>query len=243
MRLLTKRMLTTSFFCLAALPALAQTPAAPAATPSAPAPQVAPAPVLSGQKAYISDRQSLGLYLQPDPAATPIKSLPSGMQVQVLESRDGFARIRMIDGNEGWSRAEFITTEPPAKVLLQQVTRERDQLRDQLNAETGGEQQLTTQLGQARQKIQQLEQQLANPQSSGENAGEYQLRYQQLQQRIAELERQLESKVPPKTGDSLAIKILGLLATLIMSIGLGALLGARWLGARVRRRFNGLKVW
>ncbi|HEX5056237.1 MAG TPA: TIGR04211 family SH3 domain-containing protein [Gammaproteobacteria bacterium] len=236
MRLFT-RALTVSIFYLAALSALAQTPAAPTA------PTAQSAPVPSGQKAYISDRLNLGLYLQPDPASTPIKSLPSGMQVQILESRDGFARIRMIDGNEGWARAEFITAEPPAKVLLQQVTRERDQLRDQLSAETSGAKQLTTQLAQAHQKIQQLEQQLANPQSSSESTGEYQLRYQQSQQKITELERQLENKAGQKPADNLAIKILGLLATLTMSIGLGALLGARWLGARVRRRFNGLKVW
>jgi hypothetical protein len=103
----------------------------------------------AGQKAYISDRLNLGMYLQPDPAATPVKSLPSGMQVEVLETRDGFARIRMVDGNEGWARAEFITTEIPAKVQLQQVTRERDRLREQLNAQAGGEQQLSTQMGQA----------------------------------------------------------------------------------------------
>lgn len=234
MKSLMKRTVTAGIFCLAVQPALAQTPAAPAQTQT-------PAP--AGQKAYISDRLNLGLYMQPDPAATPVKSLPSGMQVQVLESRDGFVRIRMVDGNEGWARAEFITTEAPAKVQLQQVTRERDQLREQLNAQAGGEQQLSTQLTQARQKIQQLEQQLANPQGSGESTEENQVRYQQAQQRVAELERQLENRAGPKPGDSIAIKILGLLATLLMSIGLGAVLGARWLGARVRRRFNGLKVW
>jgi SH3 domain protein len=223
------------------LPALAQTPA-PATTPAAPASP--PATASAGQKAYISDRLNLGLYLQPDPTATPVKSLPSGMQVQILETRDAFVRIRMIDGNEGWARAEFITAELPAKVLLQQVTRERDQLREQLNSLAGGEQQLSTQLTQARQKIQQLEQQLANPQSSGESTEDLQLRHQQAQRRIEELERQLENNAGARSGgDNIALKILGLLATLLLSIGLGAVLGARWLGTRVRRRFNGLKVW
>lgn len=217
-------------FWLSSLPALAQ----------APAQTTAPSP---GQKAYISDRLNLGLYLQPDPTATPVKSLPSGMQVQILETRDTFVRIRMVDGNEGWARAEFITTEPPAKVQLQQVTRERDQLREQLNVQAGNEQQQADQLTQARQKIQQLEQQLAALQSSGENTEEADTRFQHAQQRIKELEQQLENRTTPKTGDNLAFKILGLLATLLLSAGLGAVLGARWLGARVRRRFNGLKVW
>lgn len=223
-----KRIMITACLWLVSLAAAAQTPA-PAA-PTAP-------------KAYVSDRLNLGLYAQPDPAASPIKSLPSGMQVEILETRDGFARIRMVDGSEGWARAEFITTEAPAKVQLQQMTRERDLLREQLNSQAGGEQQLGAQLAQARQKIQQLEQQLANPQSSGESAEEHQVRYRQAQQKIADLERQLESRASPKPADGLAIKILGLLATLLMSISLGAILGARWLGARVRRRFNGLKVW
>lgn len=205
-----------------------------------PATTAAPA---AGQKAYVSDRLILGLYALPDPTATPVKSLQSGMQVEILETRDGFARVRMVDGSEGWVRAEFLTAEVPARVQLQQVSRERDRLREQLNAQAGGEQHLTTQLAQARQKIQQLEQQLAEPQSSGESEQEFQIRYQHAQQKIADLERQLASKATPRPGDSVAIKILGLLATLLMSIGLGAILGARWLGARVRRRFNGLKVW
>ena len=222
----------TLIFWLISLPVLAQTPGiAQTTSPTA------------GQKAYVSDRLNLGLYMQPDPTATPVKSLPSGMQVQILETRDAFVRIRMVDGNEGWARAEFITTEPPAKVLLQQVSRERDQLREQLNAESGSEQQLAEQLTHARQKIQQLEQQLANPQSFEENVKASDTRYQQAQQRIQELERQLANRAAGKRSDNIALKILGLLATLLLSIGLGAVLGARWLGTRVRRRFNGLKVW
>jgi SH3 domain protein len=225
-----KRMMMTASLWLASFSALAQTPTD------------TPVPA-GGQKAYVSERLILGLYAQPDPATPPVKSLQSGMQVEILETRDGFARVRMVDGSEGWARAEFITTEAPAKVLLQQMTRERDRLREQLNTHAAGEQQLTAQIAQARQKIQQLEQQLANPQSSGESAEEYLIRYQQAQRKIADLERQLEGRAGPRPADSLAIKILGLLATLLMSIGLGAVLGARWLGARVRRRFNGLKVW
>ncbi len=243
-----KRIIITGSWLILSLPAFAQIPT-PAPAPAAPTPAVtqtvaatpaAAAP--AGQKAYISDRLNLGLYLQPDPAATPVKSLPSGMQVQILETRDTFVRIRMVDGNEGWARAEFITTEPPAKVLLQQVTRERDQLREQLNSVAGGEQHLSGQLTQARQKIQQLEQQLASPQSSGESTEDLQLRYQQAQRKIGELERQ-NSAGAKSGGDNIALKILGLLATLLLSIGLGAALGVRWLGARVRKRFNGLKVW
>lgn len=228
-----KRIILIAGCWLVSLPVAAQ----------APAPVEVVASAAAGQKAYVSDRLILGLYGLPDPTAAPVKSLQSGMQVEILETREGFVRIRMVDGSEGWARAEFITTDAPAKVQLQQMTRERDRLREQLNTQSGGEQHLTTQLAQARQKIQQLEQQLANPQSSGESAEEYQIRYQRAQQKIEELERQLETKPGPKPADGLAIKILGLLATLLMSIGLGAVLGARWLGARVRRRFNGLKVW
>jgi SH3 domain protein len=241
----------TMLICgLISLSALAQAPApvttaqtqTPAVTPTPAAVPMAAqtSPTAAGQKAYISDRLILGLYAQPDPTAAPIKSLPSGLQVQILETRDAFVRIRMVDGNEGWARAEFITTEMPAKVQLQQVTRERDQLRDQLNAQDGGDQQLATQLSQARQKIQQLEQQLSNPRDSGEGVEEA---FQRAQQKIAELERQLGGQTATRSDDNIAPKILSFLGTLLLSVGLGAMLGVRWLGARVRRRFNGLKVW
>jgi SH3 domain protein len=242
-----KQIITMIICGLVSLSALAQMPApVPAQTPAAtPTPAVIPlaaqtGTTTTGQKAYISDRLILGLYAQPDPTAAPIKSLPSGLQVQILETRDAFVRIRMVDGNEGWARAEFITTELPAKVQLQQVIRERDQLREQLNTETGGEQQLGAQLMQARQKIQQLEQQLTTSQGSGEGADEA---FQRAQQKIAELERQLANSGGPRGDDNIAPKILSFLGTLLLSVGLGAMLGVRWLGARVRRRFNGLKVW
>jgi SH3 domain protein len=243
-----KRIITMTICGLFSLSALAQAPAqapavttTPVATPTAAPVAAQTSPAAAAPKAYISDRLILGLYAQPDPTATPIKSLPSGLQVQILETRDAFVRIRMVDGNEGWARAEFITTELPAKVQLQQVIRERDQLREQLNAEAGGEQQLTTQLMQARQKIQQLEQQLPLPQEgSGEGAEEA---LQRAQQKIAELERQLANSGGARSDDNIAPKILSLLGTLLLSVGLGAMLGVRWLGARVRKRFNGLKVW
>jgi SH3 domain protein len=235
---------------LVSLSALAQAPApataqtqAPAAMPTAAViPLAAQAsPATTKPTAYISDRLILGLYAQPDPTATPIKSLPSGLKVEILETRDAFVRIRMVDGNEGWARAEFITTELPAKVQLQQVSRERDQLREQLNAQAGGDQQMAALLSQARQKIQQLEQQSTVAQEgSGEGVEEA---FQRAQQKIAELERQLANSGATRSDDNIAPKILSLLGTLLLSVGLGAMLGARWLGARVRRRFNGLKVW
>jgi SH3 domain protein len=236
-----KQIITMIICGLVSLSTLAQAPApSSAATPTSAVMAAQTSPTTTAQKAYISDRLILGLYAQPDPAATPIKSLPSGLQVQILETRDAFVRIRIVDGNEGWARAEFITTEVPAKVQLQQVTRERDQLREQLNAQAGGDQQFATQLSQARQKIQQLEQQLTDPQGSGEGVEEA---FQRAQQKIVELERQLGGKTATNPDDNIAPKILSFLGTLLLSVGLGAMLGVRWLGARVRRRFNGLKVW
>src|SRR5687768_5929305 len=105
-----KKIITMIIGGLISLSALAQAPApmtvqtpapATAATPTSP-PVAVPAAAQTGaatavgQKAYISDRLILGLYAQPDPTAAPMKSLPSGLQVQILETRDAFVRIRMV---------------------------------------------------------------------------------------------------------------------------------------------------
>jgi hypothetical protein len=42
---------------------------------------------------------------------------------------------------------------------------------------------------------------------------------------------------------SILIRVVWVLVAMSASLGMGIYIGIRWLSGRVRRRFNGIKVW
>ncbi|MES0874957.1 TIGR04211 family SH3 domain-containing protein [Sinimarinibacterium thermocellulolyticum] len=96
---------------------------------------------------YVSDEITLTLRDGPRNDATYLGTIKSGDRVTLLESlgEQSFARIRTEDGREAWVTARYLTEEPAARDVLDQVRRE-----------------LTT----ARQRIRELESQLGDAQSA-----------------------------------------------------------------------------
>ncbi|WP_370305132.1 TIGR04211 family SH3 domain-containing protein [Sinimarinibacterium flocculans] len=96
---------------------------------------------------YVSDVISLTLRDGPANDATYLGTIKSGDRVTLLESlgEQSFARIRTEDGREAWVTARYLSDEPAARDLLDDVRRE---------------------LADARSRIRALEAQLADAQSS-----------------------------------------------------------------------------
>ena len=96
---------------------------------------------------YVSDVISLTLRDGPANDATYLGTIKSGDRVTLLESlgEQSFARIRTEDGREAWVTARYLSDEPAARDLLDDVRRE---------------------LADARSRIRELEAQLADAQSS-----------------------------------------------------------------------------
>lgn len=215
------------------------------------------------QQAYVGERLYLGLYSEPGATTEPIRTMSSGTRVEIIERQGDFVKLRLADGVEGWARGEFVTQEVPARALLQEVTAERNRLRLQLETlskSTVTEEQLKAiqqQLARAEQKSTQLEEQLKKAQSAASTESQQQTGQQEVidalkeqlaaaEQTIAELQvRPVESR--SDSGDtrkvSTTAKILWLMLSMLASLGLGTIIGIRWLSARIRKRFNGLKVW
>jgi SH3 domain protein len=215
------------------------------------------------QQAYVGERLYLGLYSEPGATTEPIKTMSSGTRVEIIGRQGDFVKLRLADGVEGWARGEFVTQEVPARALLQEMTAERDRLRRQLETlskSTVTEEQLKTlqqQLARAEQKSAQLEEQLKKAQTAAGTESQQQTDQQQVidtlkEQLVAAEQTIAELQVKPveshSDGDdtrkvSMTAKILWLMLSMLASLGLGAIFGIRWLSARIRKRFNGLKVW
>lgn len=214
------------------------------------------------EPAYISERLYLGLYAVPDSTTEPIKTLASGTSVEIVQHLGEYVQLQLKDGTEGWARAEFVSKEPPAKTQVQELTNERDRLRKQLETASNNnrEKTLQQQLSRANEKIVELNEKLTQQQANDSSAVAEQAAQQQvidqLKMELSESEKaadrlRTEMTELKKAGmdmqaaaqSSILIRVVWVLVAMSASLGMGIYIGIRWLSGRVRRRFNGIKVW
>lgn len=218
--------------------------------------------------AWIGGRVQLDLYPQPDTSAEPVGAVATGIEAEVLQRQGNLAQIRLEDGTEGWIEARFVTDDPPAAVRLDEIAAERDRLRRELE-QAGNAQdtarRLQQQLTQANNTINTLRREQENRRQEADEAGdataaeiqEQQAQLAALQTRLSESRaktaslqseldvfktRAAQRRDAPASRDVLRTILWGLLSMLVALIA-GTVLGARWMAGRVRKRFNGLKVW
>jgi len=92
--------------------------------------------VASAEKRYVTDRILLGIHTEANETSTLIKSVPSGTELEVLDTAEGFVKIKLEDGTEGWVSSGFVMKQTPATrkydVLAhqyEQTTQELDKLK------------------------------------------------------------------------------------------------------------------
>ncbi len=88
--------------------------------------------ISSVQAAHITDKLLVGLYAKPSSGLQPIKVLPSGTPLEVLERKDAFSKVRLGDGKEGWVKAVYISNEKPARAMLLELQAKTGTLQNKL---------------------------------------------------------------------------------------------------------------
>jgi hypothetical protein len=68
--------------------------------------------------AHITDKLVVGMYPQPGTDGAPLRLLPSGTPLQVLQRKDGYSEVSLADDTRGWVASTYITEEKPAKAML-----------------------------------------------------------------------------------------------------------------------------
>lgn len=86
----------------------------------------------TAQAAHITDKLLVGLYAKPAPGTQPIKVLPSGTPLDVLERKDAYAKVRLGDGKEGWVKSVYISEEKPARAMLLELQAQTSTLKNKL---------------------------------------------------------------------------------------------------------------
>ena len=74
---------------------------------------------------FVSDKLVLNVYSEADQSGSRVASIETGDAVDELERDQGFVRIRLGDGREGWVGANYLTTDAPAAVQLRELQRQQ----------------------------------------------------------------------------------------------------------------------
>ncbi|PCH84653.1 MAG: arylsulfatase [Piscirickettsiaceae bacterium] len=68
--------------------------------------------------AHITDKLLAGMYAEPSLEGSPIKLLASGTPVELQAEKNGFVKVQLVDGKEGWVEKRFLSDDTPSNVRL-----------------------------------------------------------------------------------------------------------------------------
>ena len=87
----------------------------------------------SAEKRYVTDRILLGVHVEADETSTLIKSVPSGTELEVVDTAEGFVKVKLDDGTEGWVSIGFVMEQPPASRKYDVLAHEYEQTTQELD--------------------------------------------------------------------------------------------------------------
>jgi len=86
-----------------------------------------------GETAYVTDNLRLGLYEAEDTSGRPTRMLGSGQAMEILSRDRNYANVQLPDGSEGWVKSAYLVEDKPAKLIVAELTAERDALLTELD--------------------------------------------------------------------------------------------------------------
>ena len=166
---------------------------------------------------YVNDQLRVGVRTEPSNSVAPIGVVTTGMQLDVLERRAGFIRIRTVQGMEGWISESYVTDDKPAALIVEELQEQNRKL---------GE--MTTQKDKLIKTAESATAKLGKENTELQDRNE-QLRLQLLEARQAAT----EPEVSPYTWSVILALLMG-----VAGFGVGVL----WHRRQAMRRLGGLRV-
>ncbi len=119
--------------------------------------------IASAETMFVSDRMEITLRTGPGSDRKIISMLKSDEVVDVLETENGWSRVQLPDGKEGWAITRFLTSDRPSRITLEAFKQEYDKflaeitdLRQKNNSLTDEKQQLSKELKQNKNRSTEL---------------------------------------------------------------------------------------
>ena len=177
---------------------------------------------------YVAERIRIGMRAEVVETSAVVKTIETGVPLEVVERSDRFVRVRDPLGTEGWLEARFLTPDPPARLQLAN-------LQEELTKNRGSTAEALAQLKKAQATV-----------------AEQALKIKALEKEIAD-----KSSVPPPAAPAPAPPVaappvgkiskdagfgLGYLWLVISfaMLGIGFAAGVKWLRESIRKRSGGM---
>ena len=192
--------------------------------------------------AHITDKLLAGMYSTPDNSQQPVQLLPSGTPVELINEKNGFVQVQLVDGKTGWVEKRFLSEEKPANVRLLALQSKYRQLQEKLDR---AEQQLSTLTSpQEQQQVKALQTALATAEKTIVSLEEDVKQFAETKNKTTGSDHtaavQLSSpKSEQQVGDSYWWVVLLVAAGAIIT---GAYTGIRIQDRRQRNRHGGFRV-
>lgn len=83
---------------------------------------------------FVSDQILLGIHAEANEESPLVDSVPRGTALEVLETADGFKKVRLPNGKTGWVGSGYLAAKKPASAQVDQLVAKQRQLEAELKA-------------------------------------------------------------------------------------------------------------
>lgn len=193
------------------------------------------------ETSYVTDKLRLSLYKNADARSGTIKLLTSGDVLYVLEKTGPYSKVRTNDGKTGWVKNGFLVSTPTASFLLIEEQKKNGILAEQIEKFSD-----TKKLVEDYEHT--ISQMSSDFESQQQNLNQAEQELETVNNLNSELSIQIEvNQQGNLTWTDVLIHLknywyVGLAIVVILFL-LGFFIGKRMIEARVKRRFQGMKVW
>lgn len=178
------------------------------------------------QTAYVTDNLRLGLHEASDTSGRPFRMLESGQEMEILTRDRNYANVRLPDATEGWVKAAYLVDEKPAKLIVAEITAERDGLIAELEQTKQSFAEPAATIEALRNDATRINAELADAMSQIEAL-------QAENQSIQGLKEQYRGSLP----------LSWVAAAIIVCLVAGILLGMWWVDRQSRMRHGGIRIY
>ena len=190
---------------------------------------------------YVTDKLRLSLYKRADPGSGTIKLLISGDELDVLEKSGPYSKVRTKAGLVGWVKNGFLLPTPTDSFLLIEEQEKNKILAQQIEKYADSKQLVTEYENTIKQMETDAEQLTTDLEKARQDL-------QELTDKNATLNEQLDRNLQEGISLQDVKKILLHYWYFVAAFGLFMLLigftsGREVVEARIRRKFQGVKVW
>jgi hypothetical protein len=170
------------------------------------------------------------VYSEPEQAGSRVGTIETGDAVDELERGEGFVRIRLSDGREGWVGTNYLTTDAPAAVQLRDLQRQQKSTTQTVDRKAAEE------IARLKKESESLQTQLKELKAAAASAPAPD--DDGVLEGASPAPRELAAVAPASGGSTWRWLLIVALAA-----GLAYAAGYQSLARRIRKKFGGLRVY